>query len=41
MNNSQYVCTDGINNGEVYRILIVGEYADLFYNYNNSLFVDI
>ena len=30
MNNSQYVCSDGINNGGVYRILVAGEYADLF-----------
>ena len=30
MNNSQYVCSNGINNGGVYRILVAGEYADLF-----------
>ena len=42
-NYSQYVCTNGINNGGVYRIVVAGEYVDLFYmyNYNDSLFVDI
>ena len=30
MNNSQYVCSDGYNNGGMYRILVAGEYADLF-----------
>ena len=25
MNNSQYVCSDAINNGGVYRILVAGE----------------
>ena len=31
MNNSQYSCSDGRSIGGVYRIFVVGEYADLFY----------
>ena len=30
MKNSQYVCSNGTNNGGVYRIVVAGEYADLF-----------
>ena len=31
MNNSQYLCTDGISSdGGVYHIVVAGEYADLF-----------
>ena len=30
MNNSQYVCSDGINNGGVYHIVVAGELTDLF-----------
>ena len=34
INNSQYVCSDGISSvGGVYRIVVVGEYADLFVMY--------
>ena len=37
MNNSQYVCSDGINDGGVYRIIVAGEYADLFCMYAHSV----
>ena len=37
MNNSQYVCTDGISDGGVYRIVVVGEYADLFIMYTHNV----
>ena len=33
MNNSRYICSDGINNGGMYRILVAGEYIDLFCTY--------
>ena len=33
VNDSEYVCTDGTNNGGVYHIIVAGEYADLFYMY--------
>ena len=34
MNNSQYVCSDGDIVGGVYRILVAGEYVDLFVIYS-------
>ena len=37
MNNSQYFCSDGISNGGVYRIVVAGEYADLFIMYTHSV----
>ena len=38
MNNSQYVCADGISSdGGVYRIVVVGEYADLFIMYTHNV----
>ena len=30
-NNSQYACSNGINFGGIYRILVAGEFVDLFY----------
>ena len=32
-NNSRYVCSDGINDGGVYRIFVVGEYAIAIHMY--------
>ena len=37
MNNSQYVCSDGSSIGGVYRILVAGEYVDLFVMYTHSV----
>ena len=37
MNNSQYVCSDGNNNGGVYLIIVAGEYADLFCMYTHNI----
>ena len=38
MNNSQYVCSDGITNEGVYRILVAGEYANMFVMYTYELY---
>ena len=34
-NNSQYICSNGINDGGIYRVLVAGEFVDLFYKLRN------